>query len=175
MSNVLFAVLSRWVSAGLHVIGPLLLQVSAVPRRLRSLRSGFTLHGTTRLFAAHRGARRPDTLHVHHSCVGYCRFQAAQVQGQTSVFHYCNVSSTLRMGWPACFLRPYYKNCVSFLKKKAEDSSETPATQPNFIWFQHSLEGKGNYVSICLRDCKIILVVQKHIWRRNPLSLYLTF
>ena len=70
----------------------LLLQVSAVPRRLRSLWSGFTLHGTTRLFAAHGGAGRPDSLHVHHSCAGYCRLQAAQVQGQESVFHYCKLT-----------------------------------------------------------------------------------
>jgi hypothetical protein len=49
-----------------------------------------------------------------------------------------NVSSTLRVGWPACFLRPYYTNCVSFLKKRAECSFETSATQSTFIWFQHS-------------------------------------
>jgi hypothetical protein len=77
----------------------LLLQVSALPRRLRSLRSGFTLHCTTRLFAAHRGAGRPNTLHVHHSCVGYCRIQAAQVQGQTNVFHYCKLTWDLPSAW----------------------------------------------------------------------------
>lgn len=64
-----------------------LVQVCALPGRLRRLWTGFPLHGATRLPAPHRRPWRPDTLHVRHRSPGHCRLHAAQMQGQTSDLH----------------------------------------------------------------------------------------
>jgi hypothetical protein len=59
------------------------------------VRSGRTLHGKKRLPATHSGAGRTDTVHVHHCCPRHCGLQAAEMQGQTSLFYYSKLTKTL--------------------------------------------------------------------------------